>query len=203
MKKHIDKDHQVEEEIESPARKEAKTNNPDDRIEHEEDDIEEEDDENITEEKSDKDLINELKTRVENTNRRIYNMEMENVNLFKEKTYFNDQTEQAAKYVTSLNIGFKKTHEELINKLYEKDTVINAMKQEIDQYKALKLITVPSPVEEQRPNNSAETPTLVTSLPAPNIVPNIWRPFEDSQLDECIENIRCEGNCDQTFADKS
>ena len=69
MKKHIERNHKVEEEVDSPARKEAKTDNLDDRIEQENLDEEQVDDENITNEKTDKEIIEELKTKVANTNR--------------------------------------------------------------------------------------------------------------------------------------
>ena len=68
------------------------------------------------------------------------------------------------------------------------------MKLEIDQYNRLKQATEASPVDESIPPSSAAS--LPAPLPAPQSGPPLWRPFEDKQVEECIENVRCEGNCE-------
>ena len=43
--------------------------------------------------------------------------------------------------------------------------------------------------DQQMPQNSA------APLQGPPSSPALWRPFEDRQVDECIQNISCQGDC--------
>ena len=46
---------------------------------------------------------------------------------------------------------------------------------------------------------AAPDPSTGPEAPPEEILPiPIWRPFEDKPIDECIANIRCEGNCIHT-----
>ena len=57
--------------------------------------------------------------------------------------------------------------------------------------------------EASAPGFSAPYPsTGPEAPPEETLAIPIWRPFEDKPIDECIENIRCEGNCIYTAVAK-
>ena len=53
--------------------------------------------------------------------------------------------------------------------------------------------------EASSPGFAAPDPSIGPESPPEEILPiTIWKPFENQPIDECMSNIRCEGNCIHT-----
>ena len=58
--------------------------------------------------------------------------------------------------------------------------------------------------EASAPGFAPTDPSIVAEAPPEEILPiPMWQPFVDKPIDECIANIRCEGNCIHTACGKT
>ena len=76
--------------------------------------------------------------------------------------------------------------------LHSKHIENQRIKSELDKYKestALLQVLQEPPLQEPPPQ-AAHLQEV-----NPQVTPPLWRPFEDKEVDECIQNVRCEGDC--------
>ena len=220
LDKHAKEQHNVEEDEtpSSPARKAQKPEDLDQRIEEEKvaDEIMEDDREEtiITKGVDNKEEMEEMKKRVENTNRQNYEIQQKFSQLENERNYYKEQVEKATKYVNDLNFEHQKI-------LKEKDDDINLLKTELEKYNNLEDINVTNSEaitisikcrecdyrgksegdlkEHHRKECSEALINKLLQEEHVQIAEVSVAPKEashpQSQVDECVTNVRCAGNC--------
>ena len=157
--------------------------------------------------------INILKEQLTESNRRQQLFEKENSDLAKDNKFFK---EEAAKLFSKAG--------EYWQVIAERDSEINYLKIELNSYKVPKPTTVSTlinpnitssnptilsetrtpqqeppqlQVQAEAPQDQAQAPQEHQALQAQGLSP-LWRPFSPTpvnEVDECIQNVRCQGNC--------
>ena len=129
-------------------------------------------------------------------------MEEENINLFNEKSYFKNVSEQAFLRSKNLEKVFQITVQDLKQTLQDKEKEIQNMKAEIINSKAAPqeaLQAAPQEDPQAAPQQALQdAPQQVT---APEMAPHlqtIWHPPGHPPIivDECVQNVSCKGNCE-------
>ena len=139
---------------------------------------------------------------LEAQNTRMRSMEEENINLFNEKSYFKNVSEQAFLRSKNLEKVFQITVQDLKQTLQDKEKEIQNMKAEIINSKAAPqeaLQAAPQEDPQAAPQQALQdAPQQVT---APEMAPHlqtIWHPPGHPPIivDECVQNVSCKGNCE-------
>ena len=118
------------------------------------------------------------------------------------KTFFKNDSENAFKRSKNLEVVFQTRVENLKQEIHSKHIENQQMKSELKKYEGLtprgmipqEAPQVPSLQVPSFQEQSLQGPPLQEA--GPLVTPPLWRPFEEKVVDECIENVRCEGDCD-------
>ena len=152
---------------------------------------------------------------IESQKRKMISMEEENVRIFNEKTYFKEESENAFKRSKDLELVFQIRVQDLNQIIQDRQQEIQSM-----QFKINELVETQARAAQQVPL----TPTTarqevregrqeVREVRQEDVRQEevrqevrqeereerpIWRPpgHPPVQVDECVQNIRCEGNCE-------
>ena len=162
----------------------------------------------------------EMINKIEAQNARMRLMEEENLKLFNEKSYFKNDSEQAFLRSKDLELVFQTTVQDLKQTLQDKEMVIQNMKSDIIKYKEAvqaahqqTLQAAPEQALQAAPQQTLQAPSQqglqqatpqATQEPPLQETPRIWRPpgHPPVQVDECVINVRCEGNCEHVTCHK-
>ena len=139
---------------------------------------------------------------IETQRRKILLMEEENIKLFNEKTFFKEDSENAFKHSKDLEVVFQITVVDLKRELHSKHLENQRIRSELNTYKdsvtSQQTPEAPSlqvPALQVPPLQEASPQAALLQEADPQVKPPLWRPFEEKEVDECILNVRCEGDC--------
>ena len=148
----------------------------------------------------------EMLSVIENQKRNLLLMEEENVKLFNDKIFFKEDSEKAFKNMKNLELVFQLRVQDLNKIIQDREQEVQSM-----QFKINELQTSLQRIASLDPQTVAEARQTVQVTPSLEVPPQVaqyihpqvpqepassfWRPFEDNVVDECIQNVRCEGDC--------
>ena len=157
-----------------------------------------------------KDKVMKAETELNNQRRRMQLWEEENSKLAEETKYFKKENEEASKYIREINEINQHSIQVLNNKIATQEQVIFSMNKELEKYTiprytpTAKIVTPPvaaglvqHQVAQEQQVASQEQVTSNQVVPQ-QVGPQKVTPQQVAppQVDECVRNIRCEGDCE-------
>ena len=153
---------------------------------------------------------------IDNQKRRMLLIEEENLRLFNDKSFFKEDSEKAFQRSKDLELLFQMRVQDLNKIIQDREQEVQSMQFKINEYQtslqamtsqeALQVVqdTLSQGIQVQGVQGVQGVQVqeivsqVVQEIPHQEVqepITPFWRPFENNVVDECIKNMRCEGDC--------